>query len=144
MTGGQEAEFHEIKIGGWMIWQSWDQHKFGFFMRLKFLIYLISWSRHLHEIKIQRSTTSKFWSHEQFVSYKYNHEIWFANNYLLAASAIMRSNLFKFVKLHLCLTFSHLSIKTFNLMIALATNKLFIRSKFANNAFLVLISWSIC
>ncbi len=54
---------------------------------------------------------------------------------LLAASAIMRSKLLKFIKLHLWLIFSpnisHLCIKTFDLMIA---NKLFMRLKFANNA----------
>jgi hypothetical protein len=44
-------------------------------------------------------------------------------NNFLAASAIMRSKLFKFAKLYLWLIISHLCIKTFDLMIALAANK---------------------
>jgi len=70
----------------------------------------------------------------------------FANNALLnfdlmnnwlAASTVMRLNLFKFIKLHLwvilALIINHLCIKTFDLMIAIAANKLFMRLKFANN-----------
>ncbi len=45
----------------------------------------------------------------------------------------------------LALIISHLCIKTFNLMIALAANKSIMRSKFPNNAlFWISISWSIC
>jgi hypothetical protein len=60
-------------------------------------------------------------------------------NNLLAASAIMRLKIFKFIKLHLwlilALIISHLCIKTFHLMIALVTKKLFMQSKFAIDAF---------
>ncbi len=58
---------------------------------------------------------------------------------MLAPSAIMRSKLFKFIKLHLwlilALIISHQCIKTFDLMFALVTKKLFMQSKFAIDAF---------
>jgi hypothetical protein len=75
-TEGQEVKFHEIKIGGQIMLQSWDQQNFGFFMRSKFLINIWSPDRGIfQEIKIQKSIISKLQSHEQFNSYKYNHEI---------------------------------------------------------------------
>jgi hypothetical protein len=57
----------------------------------------------------------------------------------LAASAIMRSKLFKFAKLHLwlilALIINHLCIKTFDLMIDLLFARKIMRLKCANNAF---------
>jgi hypothetical protein len=86
-------ELHSLKTvyiigsgsGGWI---SWDQnsifHEIKFmrsnflalFMRSKFLIMI--WSPdhgNFHEIKIQKSIIRQFWSHDQFVSYKYDHKI---------------------------------------------------------------------
>ncbi len=59
-------------------------------------------------------------------------------NNLLAASAIMRSKIFKFIKLHLWLFFrpNYYPVvhKIFDLMIVLVTIKFFMRSKVKNNA----------
>jgi hypothetical protein len=45
-------------------------------MRLKFLIMIRSHDCGIfHEIKIQKSIIRQFQSHDQFVSYKYDHEI---------------------------------------------------------------------
>jgi hypothetical protein len=45
-------------------------------MRLKFLIMIQSSDSGIfHEIKIQKSIIRQFQSHDQFVSYKCNHEI---------------------------------------------------------------------
>jgi len=64
----QNSFFHEVKF--------MRSNFFSFFMRSKFLI--IIWSPDhgiFHEIKIQKSIIRQFQSHDQFVSYKYNHEI---------------------------------------------------------------------
>jgi hypothetical protein len=69
-------------------------------------------------------------------------------NNLLASSAIMRSKISKFIKLHLWLIFSpnycisHQCIKTFDLIIVLVTNKFFMRSKVKKMLFRLSISWS--
>ncbi len=72
---------------------------------------------------------------------------------LLVTSTIMRSKFkINYSNLVSCtcgsflaLIISHLCIKTFDLMIALAANKSIMRLKFPNNAlFWILMSWSIC
>ncbi len=132
-------------------------------MRPKFLI--IIWSPDysiFHDIKIKKSIIRQFWSHDRFVSYK--KQSWDQNiksiirNFnpmivLLVTSTIMRSkfkiNYLNFVSCtcgkFLALIISHLCIKTFDLMIALAADKSIMRLKLPNNAlFWVLISWLIC
>ncbi len=92
---------------------------------------LFSWDRNC--LIIQKSIIRQIRSHDQFVSHKNDHEIKIQNK------------LYKFCKLHLWLIFSHLCIKSFNLMIVLAANKSTMRSKFPNNAlFWILISWLKC
>ena len=50
-----EVEFHEIKIGGQMIWQSRDQIILPVFMRSKFLIMIRSPDcANFHEFKIPK------------------------------------------------------------------------------------------
>jgi hypothetical protein len=114
-TQGQEVKFYEIKIHFFM-----RSNFLPFFIRSKFLIIdLIYWSQHfswdqnclimLFRVLISWSLlwlTNRSWdqnpkkhylqfqSHDQFVSYKYNHEIKIQNK------------LFKFSKLHLWLIFS--------------------------------------
>ena len=52
-TGGQEVKFHEIEIGGQMIFWSWDQIILALFMRSRFLIMIPSPDCGIfHEIKI--------------------------------------------------------------------------------------------
>ncbi len=140
MGNDHEVKFHEIEIHFFM------RSKLNLFMRSNYFVTFhevkipnndsISWSALFHEIEIQKSIIRQFQSHDQFVSYKYDHEVEIQNK------------LFKFSKLHLwlilALIISHLCIKTFDLMIALAANKSIMRSKFTNNAsFWVSISWSI-
>ncbi len=141
-----QCSWAEWGSGGWISWDqiggrmfpwSWDRIFLSFFMRSKFLIMI--WSPDcsiFHEIEIQKSIIRNF---DLMID-------------LLAASTIMRSK-FKINYLNLvsctcgnflALIISHLCIKTFDLMIALAANKSIMRLKFPNNAFLVLISWSIC
>ncbi len=65
-TQGQEVEFHEIKI---QLFQEVDTS----IMRSKFLIMIRSPDHSIfHEIEI---AFLGFWSHDRFVSYKYNHEV---------------------------------------------------------------------
>jgi hypothetical protein len=68
VTQSQEVEFHEIKIA--------DQIILQVFARSKFLIMIQSPDRSIfHEIKIQKRIIREFQSHDQFVSYEYDHEI---------------------------------------------------------------------
>jgi hypothetical protein len=134
----QEVEFHEIKI---QLFQEVNTS----IMRSKFLIMLYfefqshNWfvsHKNDHEIKIQK-TLLGIWPHDHFVSCKYDHDIKIQNKLFKSSSCTCG----KF----LALIISHLCIKPFNLMLALAANTLIMRSKLPNNAlFWVLISWSIC
>ncbi len=116
MAKGQEVQFQEIEIGGWMIWRSWDQIILPVFMRSKFLI--IIWSPDygvLHKIKIKKGLLGNFHLMINLLATSTIMRSKFANNAffnfdlminLLATSGIMRWKLFKFVKLHLWLIFS--------------------------------------
>jgi hypothetical protein len=118
-------------------------------MRSKFLIMIRSPDHSIfHEIKI---AFLGFRSHDQFVSYKYDHEVEIQKSIisnfdlmidLLVSSTIMRSK-FKINYLNLvsctcgsflALIISQLCIRTFDLMIVLATNKSIMRLKLPNNA----------
>ncbi len=126
----QNSLFHEIKF--------MRSNFSAVFMRSKFLIIIQSPDRGIfHEIKIQKSIISNF---HLIID-------------LLVLSTIMRSKFkINYSNLVSCtcgkflaLIISHLCLKTFDLMIALAANKLIMRSKLPNNAlFWISISWSIC
>jgi hypothetical protein len=62
--------------GDQMIWQSWDQIILSLFMRSKLPI-MIWFPDHPFFIssKFKKSIIREFWSHDWFVSYKYDHEI---------------------------------------------------------------------
>ncbi len=76
MGNDHEVEFHEIKIGGQMIWLSWDQIILPVFMRSKFLTMIQSPDcSFFMRSKLANNAFFEFWSHEQFVSHKCNHEM---------------------------------------------------------------------
>ena len=64
MGNDHEVKLHEIEIGGQVIWRSWDQQNFGFFMISKFkkallgnfdLMIDLLVTKNNHEIKIQKA-----------------------------------------------------------------------------------------